>query len=289
MFSSTLATINRKNIMKTRQIIILSFLVTLTCSCGSNEKKVQNESDLKIVTKNQKSTTDSIQVIIPSKQNENEVDARKQGSELSNNTIHLNTSSIQLWDLNTIIGEAIIWRTEKTEGSNDWSDIVVANIFGFKNDVPVGELVQLFPLRKELPIIELGVIKTNKRDELDTDIWYEVELENIPEEYEEYWNIKSSSERRPEYPSDLLFVYPAINSCTLLQDIHFETKDLPINISNDVIKGALDFDGDELPDAIVCTFCCSTRQPVGDCEYTCGEIYIKVNNKWTMINSSQPM
>jgi hypothetical protein len=157
--------------------------------------------------------------------------------------------------------------------------------------VDIGEIVQVIPLRKQLSIIKLEVMDTKKRDDFDdgTDIWYEVELEKISENYKEYWTIKSLSGIREEYPSEVLIVYPPVKNCTLLQGVQFESKDLPENISHDIIKGALDFDGDELPDAIVCAFCCSNRQAIVTCDNICGETYIKVNNKWTLIRSSSPL
>ena len=254
--------------MKTTQLIIKALLIISICSCGGNKTKEINDND-------------SIQTTTHSKLNKSEeIDVSKNDVESTKETL----------DINTTIGEGIIWRRE-IEGNNNWSEIVATNIFGFKQNVDTGEIVQLIPLRKELPIIKLKVIKTKKRDDFDdgTDIWYEVELESISENYKEYWSIKSLPGIRQEYPSEVLIVYPPVKNCTLLQGVQFESKDLPENISNDIIKGALDFNGDNRPDALVCDFCCSSRQPTGTCDYTCGETYIKVNNKWKIINSSEPM
>jgi hypothetical protein len=226
--------------------------------------------------------SDSIQTITTSKISESK------GVDISKNNLE---STKETLNINTIIGEGKIARS-KIEGNNNWSEIVATNIFGFKKNVGIGEIVQLIPLRKDIPIIKLEVISTEKRD--DGDIWYEIELETISENYKEYWSIKSLPCKSENYPSDVLIVYPPIKNCTLLQGIQFESKDLPENISNDLIKGALDFDGDNLPDALVCEFCCKKGGPTGGtceytCKYTCGETYIKENNKWIMINSSEPM
>tara|TARA_R110001632_G_scaffold229642_1_gene366159 strand:+ start:4961 stop:5704 length:744 start_codon:yes stop_codon:yes gene_type:complete len=236
-------------------------LILLVCSCGSDTIKVPNKNE--IITKTV-------------------VEIPKEITDIQN-------TAISKWDINTTLGEGIIWRMEEKEGSNDWSDIVVTNIFGFKNKIAIGEAVQIIPLRKELPTITLNVVKTTKRDEMAPDIWYEIELENIPKKYKEYWEIGALPEIRPEYPSNVIVVYPLMDNCTLLQGILFQSKDLPANISNNIIKGALDFDGDGLPDAILSEFCCKNKQSNDSCEYYCSETYIKVDNKWTMINSSQPM
>lgn len=192
------------------------------------------------------------------------------------------------WDSTTIIGEGIIWR-KKDDESDKWSDIVATNIFGFKRKVELGEMVQLVPLRKELPILNLKVIRTLKRDEMAPDIWYEIDLENIPKQHEIFWTIDPPKNMGPPYPSKFLAVYPPIKNCTLLDPVQFDTKDLPANTSIEEIKGALDFDGDELPDALVCEFCCDDSEQIGNCEYTCGQTYLKVNKQWISINSSQPM
>tara|TARA_B100000809_G_C15127866_1_gene527051 strand:+ start:716 stop:1492 length:777 start_codon:yes stop_codon:yes gene_type:complete len=258
--------------MKNTQRIIKALLILLMCSCNGNQTKgVHNNNN----------NNDSIQTTTTSKLNESEeIDISENDMESTKETLYINTT----------IGEGIIWR-RKIEGNNNWSEIVATNIFGFKQNVGIGEIVQLIPLRKELSIIELEVISTEKRDDLNNgiNIWYEVELESIPENYKEYWSIKSLPDLSEEFPSDVLILYPPVKNCTLLQGIQFEAKDLPENISNDIIKGALDFDGDNLPDALICEFCCSTRQPTETCDYTCGETYVKENNKWIMINSSEPM
>ena len=221
--------------MKALQIMIKSLLILLVFSCGSDKTKKlnQNENDSKTVNQNREYTTDSNQNITPAQIHGSEIYATKKGSEPSD----------MIWSKNTTIGEGILWRKEKTYGSNNWPDIVVSNIFGFKETVSIGEIVQIVPLRKELPIIKLSVIETRKRNDFG-DTWYEVDLENIPKDHEEYWSINTP------FPSDLLIIYPVIKNCTRLQGIQFEAKDLPVNISNDIIQCALDFNGDKLPDAL---------------------------------------
>ena len=242
--SGVLVTMNKGNIMKAIQIIIKSLLIVLVCSCRSDKTKELNQN------------------IDPAKLHESEINTTKKDSEPSDG----------IWGINTTIGEGTLWRKEKTYGSNNWSDIVATNI-GFKEIVGIGEIVQVIPLRKELPIIKLSVIKTRKRND-EGDIWYEVYLGEIPKEHEEYWKIKTPPERRPEFPSDLLIIYPVIENCTRLQGIQFEAKDLPVNISNDIIQCALDFNGDKLPDAL----------GLGEDAASVEATYIKVNNEWILIS-----
>ena len=83
-----------------------------------------------------------------------------------------------IWDLNTIIGGGIIYRKEKlidlTEGNNNWSEIVVANIYyspieapyGTAALPPIGETIQLIPHQKELPIIELKIIEDGRLENI---------------------------------------------------------------------------------------------------------------------------
>ena len=69
-----------------------------------------------------------------------------------------------IWDLNTIIGTGIIWRKEKlidlTEGNNNWSEIVVANIYSLllKRNMeqlhcrPMEKLSSSFHTKKNCPL-----------------------------------------------------------------------------------------------------------------------------------------
>ena len=254
----------KENIMKSLQIMIKSLLILLVFSCGSDKTKKlnQNENDSKVVNQNREYTTDSNQNITPAQIHGIEIYATKKGSEPSD----------MIWSKNTTIGKGTLWRKEKTYGNNNWSDIVASNIFGFKETVSIGEIVQVVPLRKELPIIKLSVIETRKRNDFG-DTWYEVDLENIPKEHEEYWSINTPTERSPEFPSDLLIIYPVIKNCTRLKGIQFEAKDLPVNISNDIIQCALDFNGDKLPDAL----------GIGEDAASLEDTYVKINNEWILI------
>ncbi|PTX61929.1 hypothetical protein C8N46_10326 [Kordia periserrulae] len=190
------------------------------------------------------------------------------------------------WNASTTIGEATVLRTKEVDSIKIWSEIQAVNVFGFKKDVPLGDIVQVIPLSKKLPILGLKVMKTTKRDDFEDDIWYEVDLEAI--QNKAYSTFQGPKERSDEYPIDLLVVHPAVKNCTLLENHHFKTSDLPTNITNEIIKGALDFDNDGLPDAIVCEFCCENRTLADECEYFCGETYIKVKGEWILINTSQP-
>ena len=79
------------------------------CSCGGNKTKEINDND-------------SIQTTTHSKLNKSEeIDVSKNDVESTKETL----------DINTTIGEGIIWRRE-IEGNNNWSEIVATNIFGFK-------------------------------------------------------------------------------------------------------------------------------------------------------------
>ena len=201
-------------------------------------------------------------------------------------TTQTNFAATNTWNASTTIGEATVLRTKETDSSNTWTQIQAVNVFGFKKDVPLGKIVQVIPLSKKLPILGLKVTKTTKRDDFEDDIWYEVHLESI--QNKAYFTFKEPKERSDAYPIDLLVVYPAVENCILLENKPFKTDDLPKNITNEIIKGALDFDNDGLPDAIVCEFCCENRMSADECEYFCGETYLKVDGKWILINSSSP-
>ncbi|MBM78359.1 MAG: hypothetical protein CL846_07740 [Crocinitomicaceae bacterium] len=204
------------------------------------------------------------------------------------NPIEKSNSITQNWDTNTVVGDGIIWRTELNV-ENHYEDIYVTNIFGFKKNIDVGEMVQVIPLRMELPIINLRVINSTKLEYLEVEDRYSIELEKIPKKYNEFWEIKSLEGISPEFPSNLIILYPPVKDCKLLSTHELKDEDLPNNISNKIVKGALDFNNDNQPDALVCEFCCKERFSEKNCEYTCGETYIKFEKKWVMINSYQPM
>ena len=98
-----------------------------------------------------------IQITSPAYLHESkEIDISKNDRESTKETL----------DINTTIGEGIIWRS-KIEGNNNWSEIVATYISGFKQNLGIGETLQLIPLRKELSIIEFEVIKTKKTDDFN--------------------------------------------------------------------------------------------------------------------------
>lgn len=244
---------------------ILTLLLTLSLFACKNSKKEAPEKKNRIITETSKTTS------------------------ITTDTTQTAISATQTWNASTTIGEATLWRNKKAENSSEWKEILVTNVFGFQKDVPLGSIVQVIPLSKKVPVLGLKVTETTKRDgfeETEDDDWFEVELEEIKNK--QYHSFKGPKERSDEYPLDLLVVYPPIKNCTLLENRNFKTTDLPKNVFNEIIKGALDFDNDELPDAIVCKFCCNDKSSATDCEYFCGEVYIKVDGKWILINTSQP-
>lgn len=216
-------------------------------------------------------------------------DTEKVSIEISKDTIQTNFYASTMWNSNTIIGEGMVLRNEKNEGSNQWNSIEIVNVFGFKKEVPIGNKIQIIPLAKELPVIGLKVVKTVEREGFEddgSDKWYEIHPENVLNK--EYWIFKGPETRRAEYPSDVLIVYPPVKNATLMDVSKIQSNQIPEEITTNIIKGALDFDNDGLPDAIVCEFCCADKSSSKDCEYTCGETYLKIDNKWVMIYESSP-
>ncbi len=180
----------------------------------------------------------------------------------------------------------MIWRREAVDGSEDWTSVHAFNVDGFRNEVVEGAMVQIFPLADGLPIIELKIINATRREDMGKPS-YHLELEEITDK--SYWTFKGPPERRAEFPTDLLVLYPPIKQASLMSNKTLLQEDLPENIKSDIIKSALDFDGDGKADAIVCYFCCRDRSPIDNCDYHCNETYVKINNNWVMTNSSQPM
>ena len=192
------------------------------------------------------------------------------------------------WSKNTSIAEGIIYRSGE---ENSWKSVFATNIFGFKKKPKIGDYAQIIPLRNDLSVLELKINKTDKRNDVDENDskfdWYSVFLESVKNK--DYWTVKSPKDIRAEYPSDVLVVYPPIKNAVLLDSSKLTASDVPKNTAIDVIKGALDFDGDSLPEALVVSFCCNDKTTHKDCEYECSETYLKIDGKWTLIDSSKPL
>lgn len=190
-------------------------------------------------------------------QKENKTEEPIKSSE-SNSKIIENVS----WDSTLIIGEGTIWRSEKIEGSNNWDKIRIVNIFGFKKEPKVGDSVQVIPLVENLPTLSLKITKTTPRDDFETGTpdWFEVELEEVTEKV--YFEFQGPKERRAEYPGEVAIVYPLIKTSKYLKNIDFDKITLPANVTKSIIKGALDFNNDALPDVLICEFVVKIDQHV---------------------------
>ncbi len=213
-------------------------------------------------------------------------DSSKDGATLQT-TLSPSANALTAWDTTLVIGEAMVWRVSETEESIDWDSIEVTNVFGFKKAPSISSTVQVIPMTLELPILYLNVTETIPRDDFDrgSPQWYEVYLNNI--QNSQYFEFDGPEQRRAEYPMDLLIVYPPMANCSYLDNESINEEDLPNDISSPMLKGALDFDGDGKPDAVIVEFCCDEPK-YKNCDLTCGETYIKYQGEWYMVDSSRP-
>ena len=49
------------------------------------------------------------------------------------------------WNTSLVIGEGVIWREPKEEGSTAWKKVHATNISGFKKEPKLGDLVHIIP------------------------------------------------------------------------------------------------------------------------------------------------
>ncbi|MFT6134075.1 MAG: hypothetical protein ACJAZM_000558 [Cyclobacteriaceae bacterium] len=179
----------------------------------------------------------------------------------------------------TIVASGQIWRTDDL--------IKVVGIYGFKKSVQLGEMVQVMPLRSELPAMIMEITQIRLRNDVDyIPAWYEIELEDIEDEI--FRTIAAPSGMSDSYPSDLLVVYPPVKGCKRLFPGAYAPSELPNGMTDDQVKGVLDFDADSIPDVVVTQYCCK-EEADGSCDYTCGETYIKSDGSWYQVNESRPL
>ncbi|WP_340074902.1 hypothetical protein [Leptobacterium sp. I13] len=193
------------------------------------------------------------------------------------------------WNTETTIGEGIVWRQEKDGVENTWEKVEITNIFGFEKAPKTGETIQVIPLTHALPVLQLAILKITPRDDLEagTPQWYEIEVEEVMEQT--YFDFEGPQERSNEFPIDVIVIHPIQKGVKYLEVDKIKPIDLPKDINKKIIKGAIDINNDNVPDALVCEFCCEDYATAQNCEYYCGKTYIKVNGKWEVIRSSRPL
>jgi hypothetical protein len=182
----------------------------------------------------------------------------------------------------TMIDQTQIWR----QSDNDqppWNQIdIVSAMFGAPPSV--GEAVTILPQDKALPTIELRITEVIKHDELADEggqPWWEPVLAPVTDKA--YFELPGS-----QFPGDVVVVYPATPSATLLDPTTLSADDLPPKILLAGVKVAVDVNADGRPDAIELSVCTEDPKRAECGEATGTEIYRSEGGVWSLVHRFEP-
>jgi len=150
----------------------------------------------------------------------------------------------------------------------------------------VGTLISVFPVRKELPHLTLAIKKIVK-DEIDGTVRWEIELDKIKER--EYFSIKAPSNRRRNYPSGVIAVYPAVKTLSFVSFRALKKQKLPRGVTLKHIVFAVDINGDGKADAMETRFCEDNPKMASCFEGTAFVLYRRGKKGWKKIHVAWPL
>ena len=187
------------------------------------------------------------------------------------------------------IAEGIVWR-ESEDDRPPWKRITITNIFGFKTRPAVGDEVTVVTVDAPIPTFSLRILKaTPKQESCDerSPLSWEVELQPITQKT--FFEASPPPERRPEFPFDVVIIYPAVKLARQIGNNQLKPEMLPRGVLIDTVEAAIDLNEDHRPDMVVVKYCCSTgKQMTENCNYECGKTFKKAGNAWRLVNSSAP-
>jgi hypothetical protein len=184
-------------------------------------------------------------------------------------------------------GQGVVWRYSDS-GAPPWKAIAVVNVFGFRKKPTVGDKVTLVPIDVELAPFELTVFKARKRSDCGK-AWWDLELEVIAAEKKEIADLPAPTGRSAGYAFDVAVIYPAVGSARPVKRERLAAERLPEGVVPEVVKMAVDLDGDDKPEYLVIEHCCDDpKKPALECDTSCGKTFRKTGGSWKVIDSSKP-
>lgn len=188
-----------------------------------------------------------------------------------------------------------LWRESESRDRNGdavapWKKVQITTLT-FKRAPRLGEKVTVIPLDVSVPLLDLAIIKSKKRNDCGepmAGVWWEVELESVKQkEYFEISNVNAA--RREEYPFDVAIVYPAVKFAQQVRRNELKKTMLPAGTVLDTVKAAIDLTNDGIPDVLILEYCClQPTKAAGECDLTCGKTFQKVGKRWKLIDTSSP-
>ena len=183
----------------------------------------------------------------------------------------------------TVVASGIMIRKENA--------LDIDNLFGFLCQPKIGERVFIVPEDPILEPYDLEITRTVPRDDHNPGEieWFEVYLQRLGiTEFSPIYKYKQDTNRAWEYPGDVAVIYPKVENARSLDKDSLNVNDMPENTKIRDVKIAIDWNNDNKPDAIILEFCCNENDKPNECEYTCGETYIKKDNQWVLVYESSP-
>lgn len=186
----------------------------------------------------------------------------------------------------TLLCTAEVFRESKS-GKPPWSRVEIEGLrFGLR-PTP-GETVTIVPRDPALPVLELSIVNVRThgapRDGIPR--WWEPVLAKV--EDRAYFELRAPRDRRPEYPADVVVVYPATPSAVLLDPKAVSPDDLPPGVLPKGVELAVDVDGDGRPDAIESTVCTENPKKAKCFEATAWEVHRREGDGWQLVHRFEP-
>lgn len=172
--------------------------------------------------------------------------------------------------------------------SPPWKEISIANV-GLKKELAIGTEVTVVPIGVDIAPFNLKITETKRGSVCakGEPPWWQVEL--APLTQQQFFDIRALPERSEEFPFDVGVIYPAVEFVLALPKEQVTKEMLPAGIYAETLTAAIDLTSDQKPDVLIAEFCC--REPAKkfpDCDYTCGKTYLKVKDKWKLVDESSP-
>jgi hypothetical protein len=149
----------------------------------------------------------------------------------------------------------------------------------------VGAAVTILPKQAGLPGVELAIIRVTKHDDLaDEGVppWWEPVFESVKDRA--YFTLPG-----PQFPGDVVVVYPASPMATLLDAKLLTADDVPPGILLKGVRIAVDVDGDGRPDAIELSVCTDNPKRASCGEATATEIHRCEAGVWSLVHRFEPV
>ncbi len=185
-----------------------------------------------------------------------------------------------------MVASATVWRQSKTDAP-PWSRVEIATVrFGVRPTV--GETVTILPRHPTLPVLELEIRKVVRHGAPADGIprWWEPVLERVTERA--YLDVRAPKDRSAQLPVDVVVVYPATPSATLLDPKAVDPGDLPPGVLPKGVEIAVDVNGDGRPDAIESTVCTENPRRARCSEATAWEVHRRKGTGWQLVHRFEP-